>query len=201
MMLRSAATKLSRQVGYSKFAKNHALIRTATISTVAPKATTASFSRSSALVAVAAASLLLTISNNDNKTRMHCQVPCGIFDDPGMVSEVKQAATTVRKAMVQSNTLYQNENKGSLAMIDLNQVVRWIATKEEHCNKIIHLMGDYCLCQRVKRASFASEADYFQALEIHHKVMQAAMRAKQTMDVKACDELDHALEHLSKMYS
>src|SRR3569623_119654 len=28
------------------------------------------------------------------------QVPCGIFDDPAMVNELKQAAETIRKAMV-----------------------------------------------------------------------------------------------------
>jgi hypothetical protein len=35
----------------------------------------------------------------------HCQVPCGIFDDPAIVAEVKQACATIRKAMVQINEL------------------------------------------------------------------------------------------------
>ena len=33
--------------------------------------------------------------------RTHCQVPCGIFDDPARVSELKEDAATIRKAMVQ----------------------------------------------------------------------------------------------------
>ena len=33
--------------------------------------------------------------------RGHCQVPCGIFDDPARVSELKEDAATIRKAMVQ----------------------------------------------------------------------------------------------------
>ena len=31
----------------------------------------------------------------------HCQVPCGIFDDPVRASLLKEDAATIRKAMVQ----------------------------------------------------------------------------------------------------
>merc|ERR1711937_452122 len=31
----------------------------------------------------------------------HCQVPCGIFDDPKLVAELKEACATIKKAMVQ----------------------------------------------------------------------------------------------------
>lgn len=29
----------------------------------------------------------------------HCQVPCGIFDDPKLVADVKEAVATIKKAM------------------------------------------------------------------------------------------------------
>ena len=48
--------------------------------------------------------------------RHHCQVPCGIFDDPAKVSELKQDAATIRKAMVQTNEL------GTKDALSLNQV-------------------------------------------------------------------------------
>ena len=170
--------------------------RTAAFSTVAvPRAAARQHSHASALVAAAAVASLAIASTT---THNHCQVPCGIFDDPAMIAEVKEAATTVRKAMVQSQTLYGTSGNDLQSM---NQVVRWITTKEEHCDKIIRVMGDYCLCQRVKRASFKSKADYLQALELHHSVMQSAMKCKQTMDVQACDALDHALADLAKMYT
>mmetsp|Transcript_122522 Transcript_122522/g.354123 ORF Transcript_122522/g.354123 Transcript_122522/m.354123 type:complete len:205 (+) Transcript_122522:108-722(+) len=126
----------------------------------------------------------------------HCQVPCGIFDDPAMVGELKQHAETIRKAMVQSKDLHA---AGGLQ--EMNQVVRWINTKEDHCSKIITTVAEYCLCQRVKKDVFASEGDYVDALKAHHAVMQAAMKAKQTMDTSACDALDHALTDMAKMYS
>merc|ERR1712137_807760 len=57
----------------------------------------------------------------------HCQVPCGIFDDPAMVAELKQHAATIRKAMVQSADLHADSG-----LQNMNQIVRWINTKEDH---------------------------------------------------------------------
>jgi ubiquitin len=128
----------------------------------------------------------------------HCQVPCGIFDDPAIVAEIKQACATIRKAMVQSKELHATVGSDLLAM---NQMIRWVTTKEEHCSKIITTVAEYCLCQRVKKEIFSSESDYVDALKAHHAVMQAAMKAKQTMDVAACDTLEHAVEDFAKMYT
>ena len=144
--------------------------------------------------AVGAVYLLST----DRKTQNHCQVPCGIFDDPAMVSEIKQACATIRKAISESANLHPQFRSGPLA---INQMVRWINTKEEHCDKIISIVSEYCLCQRVKSANFNSEADYLQALKVHHIVMQAAMKAKQSMDEGACKDLEHAVDDLAKMYT
>ena len=56
---------------------------------------------------------------------MHCSlvsVPCGIFDDPAIVAEIKQAAETIRKAMVQSNDLHSGLTASNSAQ-ELNQMV------------------------------------------------------------------------------
>ena len=112
-----------------------------------------------------------------------------------MVAELKQHAATIRKAMMQSKDLHATGDLQSL-----NQIVRWINTKEDHCNKIITAVGEYCLCQRVKKDAFSSDKDYCDALKAHHAVMQAAMKAKQTVDPAACNTLDHALGDMAKMY-
>lgn len=139
------------------------------------------------------------LGTGPNITFNHCQVPCGIFDDPAIVDEMKQACTTIRKAIVQSRSLHGAAVQSDV--LSMNQLVRWINTKEEHCNKIITLISDYCLCQRVKRVNFKSEEEYLQALKIHHMAMQAAMKAKQSMDEKACDNLEHIIDDLAKMYT
>ena len=86
-----------------------------------------------------------------------------------------------------------------------NQATRWVNTKEEHCAKIITLVGEYCLCQRVKpvgdpKCPFASEADFIEALKAHHAVMCAAMKAKQSTDAAAAANLEAAIDLMSKMY-
>ena len=125
----------------------------------------------------------------------HCQVPCGIFDDPATVAEIKEACATIRKAMVQINEL-----GATMSPQNFNQMTRWVNTKEEHACKIITKISEYCLCQRVKPEVFSKPEDYVDALKAHHAVMQMAMKAKQTVDVAGADALEHAVGDMSKMY-
>ena len=130
----------------------------------------------------------------------HCQVPCGIFDDPKLVAELKEACATIKKAMVQINEL-----SASLDALKINQMTRWVMTKEEHAGKIVSLMSEYSLCQRVKPMSdpktpFSSEEDYTEALKAHHMVMAAAVKTKQTVDPANADALEAAIDLCCKMY-
>lgn len=130
----------------------------------------------------------------------HCQVPCGIFDDPKLVAEVKEACATIRKAIVQINELHAKGDAQSF-----NQMTRWVNTKEEHCKNIITAISEYCLCQRVKpvgapKSPFTQEKDFVDALKAHHAVMVNAMKAKQTVAIAGADALDHAVGDWCKMY-
>jgi len=131
----------------------------------------------------------------------HCQVPCGIFDDPKLVAELKEACATITKAVVQVNELFA----AGLDPLKFNQATRWTNTKEEHCGKIISLIGEYCLCQRVKpitdpKTPFGNETEYIEALKAHHAVMQSAMKAKQSVDPAVCEALSASIDLVSKMY-
>jgi Nickel-containing superoxide dismutase len=161
-----------------------------------------SFFATAGLACIAAVAAHCDLSSHHNTvhyTLNHCQVPCGIFDDPAMINDLKQNCLTIRKAIIQANTLHGQYV--DTTALNANQFVRWILTKEEHANKIIHTIGDYCLCQRVKAANFATEAEYLQALKLHHAVMQAAMKAKQSMDLVSCEMLEAAIEDLTAMYT
>mmetsp|Transcript_1850 Transcript_1850/g.2426 ORF Transcript_1850/g.2426 Transcript_1850/m.2426 type:complete len:214 (-) Transcript_1850:160-801(-) len=130
----------------------------------------------------------------------HCQVPCGIFDDPKLVAEVREQCATIRKAIVQINELHSKGDAQSF-----NQMTRWVNTKEEHCCKIITAISEYCLCQRVKpvgapKSPFTNDKDFVDALRSHHSVMVAAMKAKQTVSIEGADALDHAVGDWCKMY-
>ncbi|KAH8094208.1 hypothetical protein JL720_4201 [Aureococcus anophagefferens] len=142
--------------------------------------------RAAAAAGVAGGACLLA---KTTVSQSHCMVPCGIFDDPRVVSELKQDAATIKKAMVQITAL-----AGSRVPQDVNQCTRWVMTKEDHANKIIKTTAEYMLAQRVKAPAFASRADYAEAVIAHHALLQAAMKAKQTVDVAHCDALDHAID-------
>ena len=97
------------------------------------------------------------------------------------------------------------ELSANMTPLNINQITRWVNTKEEHASKIISLMSEYCLCQRVKPVSdpktpFASEAEYIAALQMHHKVMLAAVKCKQSVDVAVGEALDTAVVEMGKMY-
>jgi ubiquitin len=51
----------------------------------------------------------------------HCQVPCGIFDDPAMVKTIQECCATIRKSMVQAKELHGTIKDDPLSM---NQMVR-----------------------------------------------------------------------------
>ena len=130
------------------------------------------------------------------------KVPCGIFDDPKLVAELKEACATIAKAIVQVNEIFA----GTMTPASFNQATRWINSKEEHCGKIITLMAEYCLCQRVKPVGapgspFTNDEDFTNALKAHHIVMQCAMKAKQSTDPAAaaaleCAHRPHHVRHL-----
>jgi len=132
----------------------------------------------------------------------HCQVPCGIFDDPKLVVEVREAAMTIRKSIEQISLLFSQAMTSPLAF---NQMTRWVITKEEHAQKIIDLVSNYCLCQRVKPfgspgSPFDDEKNYVEALKAHHALIIAAMKAKQDVGMEQCEALDHAIGDFQKMY-
>mmetsp|Transcript_15922 Transcript_15922/g.25342 ORF Transcript_15922/g.25342 Transcript_15922/m.25342 type:complete len:201 (+) Transcript_15922:54-656(+) len=145
----------------------------------------------------------------------HCQVPCGIFDDAKTVAEINEACVTIRKAIVQITELSTATRECIVSLKaltaqqyaqNMNQITRWVNTKELHADKIISLISEYCLCQRVKLpgspgSPFQSESDYIQALQAHHKVMLAAVATKQSVDLDVCHALEHAVADFSKMYT
>ncbi|TFG45794.1 MAG: superoxide dismutase, partial [Candidatus Brocadiia bacterium] len=53
----------------------------------------------------------------------HCQIPCGIYDDPARFTSMAENLTTIEKSMNQINTLSQEQKP------NYNQIVRWVQNK------------------------------------------------------------------------
>merc|ERR1712154_130033 len=99
-------------------------------------------------------------------------------------------AATIRKAVVQSAELHKS---GTLQ--DMHQLQRWIATKEDHASNVMTTIADYFLAQKVKKDLLTLE-EYKEVLVLHHAVMVAAMKAKQSSETGPVDALDAAIEAL-----
>ena len=147
--------------------------------------------------------ILLTLLLNIGLLYPHCQVPCGIYDDAIRIVTIKEDFATISKAMVEIKTLSAKNDPQSL-----NQLNRWIVTKEEHVTNIQKVVSDYFLTQRVK----SKNKNYDRHLRLLHELLVSAMKCKQTVESKNIDNglksLDnfvdiyfdeHGLEHLEKM--
>jgi nickel superoxide dismutase len=70
--------------------------------------------------------------------------------------------------------------------VNYNQLVRWVMNKEDHADKIMDLVADYFLSQRIKKPAEAT-GDEYQAyvtqLTLLHEITVTAMKAKQTTDL------------------
>jgi len=121
----------------------------------------------------------------------HCQVPCGIYGDHDRVKAMLEDASTVAKAVTQINELSEKTDAQSA-----NQLVRWVNNKESHAEKIISTISNYFLTQRVK----SKQSDYKERLVLHHAVILAAMKAKQTVSVENAHKLTEAIQAIESYY-
>jgi len=127
----------------------------------------------------------------------HCEVPCGIYDDHARVVQMLEDTTTIGKATDQIIVLSEVPDPQSI-----NQLGRWISTKEEHATRIQHTIAQYFLTQRVKPKAPGSAEwdDYAKRLAEHHAVMVAAMKTKQTVDPNAVEGLRETIMVIGKYY-
>jgi len=140
---------------------------------------------------ILALSLITTALIIPQQLTAHCQVPCGIYDDNARVKSMLEDVRTTAKAVKLINELASKTDAQSK-----NQVVRWVLNKEKHAQKIISTISDYFLTQRVK----PSAKDYTERLVKHHTVIVAAMKVKQSTDIKSLEALHAAVDALTAYY-
>ena len=113
----------------------------------------------------------------------HCQVPCGIYNDAARIVQIQEDFSTIQKAMNKIKELSEQQDATSM-----NQMTRWILTKEEHASKIQKVVSDYFLTQRIKVKTEGPEYDLYVKQTISlHQILVSAMKCKQTVDLKNVD--------------
>ena len=145
-----------------------------------------------------------------NNIHAHCQVPCGIYNDAVRIIQLREHVTTIEKSMNKIEQLTSDESSSK----NMNQLIRWINTKEEHATFIQSIIADYFLAQRMKpkQNNEAGRQQYVDQTLLLQQIIVAAMKSKQTVD-KSKPELvstllnqfvelyfnEHGKEHLNAM--
>ncbi|MCP5521163.1 MAG: superoxide dismutase [Verrucomicrobiales bacterium] len=115
----------------------------------------------------------------------HCQVPCGIYDDPARFTQMEEHITTIEKAMTQIADLAEHAAGGEVP--NVNQMVRWVNAKETHADAFSEIVTYYFMTQRIKPAAAtdtAAYAKYVKEVTLLHQMLVASMKAKQTTDLQ-----------------
>jgi len=127
----------------------------------------------------------------------HCQIPCGIYDDPARFDELSEHILTIEKSMLQITELSKEDKP------DMNQLVRWIQNKDEHADQLSHIVTYYFMAQRVKpveRTDGKKYNEYVEKLTLLHEMLVYSMKAKQTTDLANVEKLRSSLSKFHKAY-
>jgi nickel superoxide dismutase len=82
------------------------------------------------------------------------------------------------------------------APVNYNQLVRWISNKEEHATKIQQIISQYFMTQRLQ----PDAQKYPDKLSVLHKMLLAAMKCKQSIDIANVQTLRSLLTEFEIMY-
>lgn len=127
----------------------------------------------------------------------HCQIPCGIYDDPARFVMLAEHITTIEKSMKQIVELSAKEKP------DMNQIVRWVNNKESHADELSQIVTYYFMAQRIKPADKAegnSYQEYIRKLTLLHEMLVHSMKAKQTTDLSNVEKLRTLLAEFQAVY-
>ena len=135
-------------------------------------------------------SLIVTLTVLAPSAGAHCEIPCGIYDDRARVQLIAEHAGTIEKSMQQILALQKGEG------LNNNQLVRWVMNKESHADQIQGIVAQYFMTQRIKPDS----TNYDRKIAVLHQMLIAAMKCKQTTDLKYVQELRELLKTFDKLY-
>ncbi len=122
----------------------------------------------------------------------HCQVPCGIYGDQLRFEQLLEDEHTISKAQLQLHEIAGGERDAQA----INQLGRWIQTKEDHATRIQDTITHYFLAQRIK----VDSPDYMKQLKAAHEVIVAAMKCKQSADPETAKTLEKSIFDLYRAY-
>ena len=127
----------------------------------------------------------------------HCQIPCGIYNDPMRFSMLEEHILTIEKSMNSITELAEDPAEHA------NQLVRWTINKEKHADEFADIVTKYFLQQRIKPVESLETpagAKYVEKLRLCHEMLVASMKAKQTTDLEHVEQLRTLLAKFHEAY-
>ena len=121
----------------------------------------------------------------------HCQIPCGIYSDAAQIIQIKEDLQTIEKSILMINKL-----SGEYDPQSLNQLNRWISSKEKHAQNIHDIISQYFLTQRIKQSS----RNYENELITLHQLLVSIMKCKQSVNKENVKKSDKLLDDFSQLY-
>jgi nickel superoxide dismutase len=128
----------------------------------------------------------------------HCEIPCGIYNDSMRYDMMNEDIATIEKSM---NSIVELSSASDEK--NYNQIVRWVNNKDEHADKLMEIVTQYFLTQRIKpTAPDAGEAynDYVKHLTYFHEMLVYAMKCKQTLDKANVEKLKELVTASKELY-
>ena len=127
----------------------------------------------------------------------HCQVPCGIYYDAVRIVQIEEDIATIRKAMGMIEGLSGKSDAQSV-----NQMIRWVNTKDEHASKIQESVTSYFLAQRIKpkKKGESGRQEYVNQTLLLQQLIVAAMKCKQNVEQSKCDVATDLITEFSLTY-
>ncbi len=127
----------------------------------------------------------------------HCQIPCGIYDDPVRFSLLREHIATIEKSMNEINVLSKDPSGNA------NQLARWVMNKEDHAGYFADIVVQYFLQQRIKPVATQSGEEwdvYVRKITLCHEMLVGVMKAKQTTDLEYVEQLRGLVDGFEKAY-
>lgn len=153
--------------------------------------------KSTSVLALAAVVCAVFVLQGARVAQSHCQLPCGIYDDEARFTMMEEHITTIKKLM------YEIKGLSADPEVNSNELTRWVIAKDKHADDLAHIISYYFLAQRIKAPTKDSELprkSYLEKLELLHQITVAAMKCKQTTDLKHVKSLENSVDKFHEAY-
>lgn len=153
--------------------------------------------RPSRTIVLGVLAAVMLLAGTSSVVFSHCEIPCGIYNDPMRLDMMAEHITTIEKSIKEIQRL--SEAGPSSA----NQLVRWVTNKEQHANAFTEIVTQYFMAQRIKPAAESNgeaHAEYVRKLTLLHQMMITSMKSKQTTDLENVAALRSLLAEFRTAY-